>query len=36
MAVHNADEADISYRLSWCCLSCRWLRNWHCAQRSCK
>ena len=36
MAVYNTDEANISNWLSWCCLSCWWLRNWHCAQRSCE
>jgi len=36
VAVYNTNEAHISDWLSWCRLSGRWLRNWHCAQRSCK
>jgi len=36
MAVHNTNEANISYWLPWCCVSCWWLGDRHCTQRSCK
>lgn len=32
MAVHNANEEDISHWLSWCSVSIWWLWHWYCIE----